>query len=296
MTFSIVACDSVAGDWGVAVASKFPAVGAVVPWAAAGAGAVATQAWANVSYGPAGLAMLAENLGAEDVLASLLEDDEAVRDRQVGLVDRAGRAASYTGEGCMPWAGGITAEGFACQGNILTGPEVVQAMARTFEEAPGELVDRLLAALSAGEAAGGDRRGKQSAALLVVREGGGYGGRSDRYIDLRVDDHAEPVRELLRVFSVYDREYLVREDPLVAASGEAVKDLQVRLRSLGRYEGPVHGELDKATRAALAGFAGEYNLEARIRDDDRIHESLIRELRDVTPEIDDDAGAGGRSG
>ncbi|MBA3738944.1 MAG: DUF1028 domain-containing protein, partial [Actinobacteria bacterium] len=228
--------------------------------------------------------------------ASLLEDDEAVRDRQVGLVDRAGRAASYTGEGCMPWAGGITGDGFACQGNILTGPEVVQAMARTFEEAPGELVDRLLDAISAGEAAGGDRRGKQSAALLVVRDGGGYGGRSDRYIDLRVDDHEEPVRELLRVFSVYDREYLVREDPLVTASAEAVEDLQVRLRSLGRYEGQVSGELDEATRTALASFAGEYNLEAKIRDDDQLHESLIRELRDVTPEIDGDAGAGRRSG
>lgn len=296
MTFSIVACDSTAGDWGVAVASKFPAVGAVAPWAAAGAGAVATQAWANVSYGPSGLAMLAENLAAEDVLSSLLEDDEAVRDRQVGLVDRLGRAASFTGEGCMPWAGGITGDGFACQGNILTGPEVVQAMARTFEDAAGDLVDRLLAALSAGEAAGGDRRGKQSAALLVAREGGGYGGRSDRYVDLRVDDHSEPVRELLRVFSVYDREYLVRQDPLVVASPEAVRDLQARLRSLGRYDGPIDGDLDGATRDALAGFAGVYNLEAKIRDDDQLHESLIRELRDVTPEIEEDAGAGRRSG
>jgi uncharacterized Ntn-hydrolase superfamily protein len=285
VTFSIVGADPAAGDWGVAVASKFPAVGAVVPWAQAGAGAIATQAWANVSYGPSGLALLAEGLAADAVVSTLVEDDEERAQRQVGLVDREGRAATFTGDKCMEWAGGIAGKGFACQGNIIAGPQVLQAMGRTFENASGELVDRLLAALAAGEDAGGDRRGKQSAAILVVREAGGYGGRSDRYIDLRVDDHGEPVRELLRIFELYDREYLVRNDPLLPASPLLVTELQRRLSAMGRYPDRPSGELDETTRAALAGFAGEFNLESKLRDDDQLYESLVREIRDVTPQV-----------
>ena len=285
-TFSIVACDLSSGDWGVAVASKFPAVGSVVPWAMAGAGAVATQAWANVSYGPAGLDLLAEGRSSEEVVRTLTGGDRRRDRRQLGVVDAQGRAASFTGPGCMQWAGHEVGDGFACQGNILTGPEVVQAMAATYREAEGDLVDRLLLALQAGEAAGGDRRGKQSAAILVVREGGGYDGGNDRYVDLRVDDHEEPVQELRRVFSVFDEQYLVRSDPLIPATAGLVEELQRRLRALGQYGGPLSGVLDEPTRTGLDAFAGEYNLEGRLRSDDLLSETLIRELRELTADLD----------
>jgi len=285
LTFSIVAHDPAAGDWGVAVASKFPAVGAVVPFVRAGAGAVATQAWANVAYGPDGLDLLAEGRSAEEVVVALTEGDDVRDQRQVGVVDSAGRPATFTGPRCMPWAGGVTGKGFACQGNILTGPEVVEAMARAFAGTGGELVDRLLAALAAGDAAGGDRRGRQSAAVYVARAGGGYGGRSDRYVDLRVDEHREPVQELLRVFEVFDREYLVRNDPLLPATPALVEEVQQRLRALGRYRGDATPRLDDATREAMAEWAGEYNLEERLRSDDLLSEMLVRELRDVTPDV-----------
>jgi uncharacterized Ntn-hydrolase superfamily protein len=285
VTFSIVAADPVREEWGVAVASKFLAVGAVVSFAEAGVGAVATQAWANVAFGADGIALLSAGRSAEDVLSALLESDDGRSQRQVGVVDRRGLAATFTGDGCMEWAGGVAGEGFACQGNILVGPEVVDEMARTFREADGELVDRLLAALVAGDAAGGDRRGKQSAALLVVRANGGYGGRSDRYVDLRVDDHAEPVQELRRIFTLYDREYLVRNDPLLPATPALVEEIQRRLRRSSHYEGEVSARLDEPTRAALEAFAGEFNLEARLRSDDLLSEALVRELRDITPEL-----------
>lgn len=284
MTFSIVAADGEAGDWGVAVASKFPAVGAVVPWARARAGAVATQSYANTSFGPRGLELMAAGASAQDALDRMLGDDDERAQRQVGAVDPDGRAATFTGDGCMPWAGGRTGDGYACQGNILTGADVVDAVARTFEATEGDLVDRLLAALLAGDAAGGDRRGRQSAALLVVRPAGGYGGYTDRYVDLRVDDHPDAVRELARVFAAYDRDILIRNDPELEATAELVAELQRRLAALGRYDGPSDGSYDEATRSAIADFAGEQNLEGKVRDDDRIYESIVREIRDVTPE------------
>ena len=285
MTFSIVAADPAAGDWGVAVASKFPCVGAVVPWAKARVGAVATQSWANTSFGPEGLALVASGLPGEEALARLLEEDEGREDRQVGVVDTAGGVATFTGSKCMDWAGGVTGRGFAAQGNILVGEQVVADMSRAFAGTEGDLCDRLLAALLAGDRAGGDRRGRQSAALLVVREGGGYEGRNDRYIDLRVDDHPDAPRELARVFDVYDTTVLVRNDPLLPATSELVADLQRRLAALGRYEGDPSGAYDAATREAVAGWAGEHNLEGRLRDDDHLSSQLVAELRDVTPEI-----------
>jgi uncharacterized Ntn-hydrolase superfamily protein len=285
MTFSIVAADLAAGDWGVAVASKFPCVGAVVPWAKAGVGAVATQSWANTSFGPEGLALVASGLPGEEALARLLEEDEGREDRQVGVVDTAGGVATFTGSKCMDWAGGVTGRGFAAQGNILVGEHVVAEMSRVFGGTEGDLCDRLLAALLAGDRTGGDRRGRQSAALLVVREGGGYEGRNDRYIDLRVDDHPDAPRELARVFDVYDTTVLVRNDPLLPATSELVTDLQRRLAALGRYEGDPSGAYDAATREAVAGWAGEHNLEGRLRDDDQLSSQLVAELRDVTPEI-----------
>jgi uncharacterized Ntn-hydrolase superfamily protein len=285
LTFSIVAADIEAGDWGVAVASKFPAVGVVVPWARAGAGAVATQSWANTTYGWRGLDLMADGLTAERTLDRLLKDDEGREQRQVGLVDAAGRSATFTGSECMPWSGGRVGHGYACQGNILVGEEVVASAARGFETAEGELVDRLVTALLAGDQAGGDRRGRQSAALLVVRPGGGYEGHTDRYVDLRVDDHPDAPAELARVFEVYDREMLIRNDPLLEATPTLVAELQRRLAALGRLDGDPHGTYDAATRQAIAGYAGEINLEGKLRDDDLIYESLVREIRDVTPEV-----------
>jgi uncharacterized Ntn-hydrolase superfamily protein len=286
MTFSIVGTDMASGDWGIAVASKFPCVGAVVPWARAGAGAVATQSWANTSFGPDGLALMASGVAAQEALDRLLAADEGREDRQAGFVDSSGRAATFTGSKCMDWAGGVTGEGFAAQGNILAGDAVVAELARSFIGSDGDLCDRLLGALVAGDAAGGDKRGRQSAALLIVRAEGGYEGRNDRYIDLRVDDHPDPIVELQRIFAVWDDSMLVRHDPLLDATSELVRDLQRRLSALGRYDGESTGVYDDATRAALGGWAGEYNLEGRLRDDDLISQLLVREIRDITPEID----------
>jgi uncharacterized Ntn-hydrolase superfamily protein len=285
MTFSIVAADLEAGDWGVAVASKFPAVGVVVPWARAGVGAVATQSYANTSFGWRGLDLVAEGASGQEALERLLVDDEDREQRQVGVVDAEGRPATFTGSGCMAWAGGRTGEGYACQGNILVGHEVVDGMGRAFEEAEGDLVDRLIAALVAGDRAGGDRRGRQSAALVVARAEGGYGGYTDRYVDLRVDDHPSATTELVRLFDIWDREMLIRNDPLLQADRELVSDLQRRLAALGRYSGATNGEYDLDTREAIGRFAGEQNLEGRLREDDQIYESIVREIRDVTPEI-----------
>jgi uncharacterized Ntn-hydrolase superfamily protein len=285
VTFSIAAADPEAGDWGVAVASKFLCVGAVVPWAKAGVGAVATQSWANTAFGPDGLGLMGEGVPAGQSLRRVLDGDAGREDRQVGFVDAAGRAATFTGSKCMDWAGGATGRRFATQGNILVGEEVVAEMARVFSAAEGDLCDRLLAALLAGDAAGGDRRGRQSAALLVVRAGGGYEGWNDRYIDLRVDDHPDAPRELARIFDVYDTTILIRNDPLLPAVPDLVADLQRRLGALGRYVGTPSGVYDDGTRTALAEWAGEYNLEGRLRDDDQISNQLVEEIRDVTPEI-----------
>ncbi|HEX6130169.1 MAG TPA: DUF1028 domain-containing protein [Actinomycetota bacterium] len=287
MTFSIVARDPATGDLGVAVASKFPAVGAVVPYARAGVGAVATQAWANTDLGPDGLALMADGASGTEAIARLTDADRGRDDRQAGFVDARGDAATFTGPKCMAWAGGVVVGEAAIQGNILVGPEVVDAMARAFTETVGDLCDRLLAAVLAGDAAGGDRRGRQSAALLVVREGGGYEGRNDRYVDLRVDDHPEAPSELARVFEMYDATVLVRHDPTVEATPQAVREVQLRLAALGRLElpsGPTD-EFDAATSAALEDWAGEVNLEGRLHDDGTFSQHLLNELRDITPEV-----------
>jgi uncharacterized Ntn-hydrolase superfamily protein len=209
-TFSIVAYDAESGDLGVAVESRFLGVGSVVPWAKAGVGAVATQAWANVLYGAEGLALLEDGRDAAAAVAALTEADAGRDRRQLGIVDARGRAAAYTGKGCHAWAGHRTGDGFAVQGNILVGPEVLDAMAAAFLAARGELADRLVEALAAGQRAGGDRRGQQSAALLVVRKNGGYGGNNDRYVDLRVEDGKEPIVELKRLLALYKRDRLGR--------------------------------------------------------------------------------------
>lgn len=211
-TFSIVAVDPETGEIGVAVQSRIVGVGAVVPWARAGIGAVATQGWANVRYGPVGLAILELGSTSAQAIEMLTRADPEKGSRQVGIVDAAGNAATFTGDDCEAWAGGREGEGYAVQGNLLAGREVVDAMAEAFENSSGDLLaERLLAALEAGQAAGGDRRGKQSAALLVVRRGWGYGGGNDRFRDVRVDEHEHPIAELRRVYEKH-RDLFPRPD------------------------------------------------------------------------------------
>jgi uncharacterized Ntn-hydrolase superfamily protein len=267
-TFSIVARDPTNGDLGVAVQSKFLAVGSVVPWARAGAGAVATQSYANVTYGPEGLRLMAAGWTAQEALNHLLVMDEGASHRQVVLVDAAGRAAAHTGEDCHDWKGHIVGDGYACAGNILVGEETVQAMAGTFEEIEGPLPERLLAALAAGQAAGGDSRGQQSAALLVVRVAGSYGGRIDRHVDLRVDDHPQPITELERILGLH-RLYLTKSAPdeLIAVDEAIARELQRMLQSAGHYQGQVTGAYDEATKKALWDVYGIENLEERWHDE-----------------------------
>jgi uncharacterized Ntn-hydrolase superfamily protein len=200
-TYSIVAFDPQNKQWGVAVQSKFVAVGAVVPWAQSGVGAIATQAFANVTYGADGLDLLASGKSASEVV-KILTDRDSNRDlRQLGVVDAQGGVATFTGLKAMEWAGGKTGKNYAIQGNILAGPGVVNAMATAYEQARGDFGERLIQALDAGEKAGGDRRGRQSAALLIVKKNAGYAGQNDRYRDLRVDDHTDPINELLRIYN-----------------------------------------------------------------------------------------------
>ena len=201
-TFSIVGRDPENGDLGVAVQSKFFAVGAVVPWAKAGIGAIATQSWTNTTYGSKGLALLGNGLTAQQALDQLVADDDGRSQRQVGIIDADGNVANYTGDECLEWAGARSGENYTAQGNLLTGEAVVDAMGEAFEETEGELAEKLMAALIAGQEKGGDRRGQQAAALLVVRENGGEGGFDDRYIDLRVDDHKQPIKELHRLLKI----------------------------------------------------------------------------------------------
>src|SRR6478609_2733142 len=234
-TYSIVACDLDAGQWGVATQSKFLAVGSVVPWAEANVGAVATQSYANPSYGPDGLGLLRDGVSAEDTVARLTEADEGRDQRQLGIVDAQGRAATYTGSGCHYWAGGRTGPCFAAQGNILVSGETVDALATTFEQTQGRpLAERLLECLAAAQAAGGDRRGQQAAGLLVVERDGGYAGLSDVLVDLRVDDHERPVTELARIYELHQMFFgKTPRERWVAVDDELRGELEQRLGRLG---------------------------------------------------------------
>jgi uncharacterized Ntn-hydrolase superfamily protein len=263
-TFSIAAYDPDSPAWGVAVASKFPAVGARVPWASSKGGALATQAYANTSFGPRGLEMMAAGASAQETLEALLSSDSDREHRQVGIVDLQGRAATYTGKECLSWAGGKTGDHFASQGNILTGPETIEAMAATFAETPGELPDRLLAALLAGDRAGGDRRGRQSAALFVVKPEAGYGAFDDIWIDYRVDDHPDPVPrlgELLEMHWLYFGKSPAEDR--IKIEGPVAAQLQEMMARLSYYAGAANGVYDPATRSALERFIGNENFEDR---------------------------------
>jgi uncharacterized Ntn-hydrolase superfamily protein len=244
VTYSIVALDPATGDLGVAVQSKFLAVGAVVPWARAGVGAIATQSFANVTYGPNGLALLAGGRSAADTLAELVAQDPLREQRQAGIVDGHGGAATHTGRECFAWAGGRTGAGYAAQGNILAGAAVVDGIADTFEAGGRPFPELLIGCLAAAEAAGGDRRGRESAALLIVRVDGGYGGGNDIWIDLRVDQHDDPVPELARVLSMH-RLYLDRPavDDLVPIDDAVGRELTTLLTSVGAHPGGRFGEV-----------------------------------------------------
>jgi uncharacterized Ntn-hydrolase superfamily protein len=266
-TYSIVACDLETGEWGVAVQSKFLAVGSVVPWAEPHVGAIATQAYANPSYGPEGLVLLRDGVAADDVVRRLVDADEGRDERQLGIVDRDGNAAAWTGPACNDWAGHRTGRCYAVQGNILVGSETVDALAVTFEQTQGERLERrLIECLAAAQLAGGDRRGQQSAALLLVRRNGGYARLSDVVVDLRVDDHPRPIDELRRLYGLHDRLFgaTPREDWL-KLEGELEREVRDRLTRLG-YD-------------SLHAFAGVENLEERVGETGEIDPVVLEALR-----------------
>lgn len=261
-TFSIVGHDPETGELGVAVQSKFLGSGSVVPWAKADVGAVATQSLANPSYGPQGLQLLEEGYTPEEVVRKLTEDDSERELRQVGIVDAKGEAATFTGENCYEWAGGQTGPHYAVQGNILVSEETVKEMATTFEKAEGSLADRLLQSLQAGQMAGGDKRGKQSAALLVVKKNGGYGGFNDRFIDLRVDEHDEPIHELVRIYHLQQLYFgATKEENVVSIEGEVKEELLKQLKRLGYL--PTVYVVDSIMYKAFTSFLHRENFEER---------------------------------
>ncbi|HEX6681013.1 MAG TPA: DUF1028 domain-containing protein [Gaiellaceae bacterium] len=273
-TYSIAACDLKAGQWGVATQSKFLAVGSVVPWAEPRAGAIATQAYANPRYGSEGLALLREGLTAEQVVDRLTSADEGRDHRQLGIVDEEGRSASFTGEECLDWAGGRTGPCYAAQGNILVSAATVDAIAETFEASTGALADRLLDCLDAAQAAGGDRRGQQSAAILVVEKDGGYAKLSDVVVELRVEDHERPLDELRRLYRLHQALFgeTPREEWLTVDDSLA-DELRGRLAKLG-YEGDLEDAFNR--------WAGNVNLEERIDGVAEIDPVVLEELRELS--------------
>lgn len=234
MTYSIIGFDPKEKEWGIAVQSKFLGVGAVVPFAEANTGAIATQSYANTTYGPEGLKLLKEGKTAQEVVDLLTEADEDRAFRQLGVIDAQGNAATYTGDKCYNWAGGQTGAYYAAQGNILVSEETVHAMGETFTKTEGTLAERLLKALEAGQNAGGDSRGQQSAALLVVKEKGGYAGFNDRYIDLRVDDHPQPIEELIRIYQLQQLYFApTKQENVLEITGDLEQTLKTQLGKLG---------------------------------------------------------------
>jgi uncharacterized Ntn-hydrolase superfamily protein len=285
-TFSIVARDPVTQELGVAVQSKFLAVGAVVPWAKANVGAIATQAFANLDYGEIGLKLLEKGYTAEETLKALLALDPGCEDRQVGIVDAQGGSVSFTGDRCRLWAGGLYGENFACQGNILVNGETVEALADTFENSNGTLARRLLGALAAAQEAGGDSRGRQSAALLIVRENGSYGGYNDRAIDLRVDDDPEPIEKLEHLLTLHEMYFEVpsRQDHM-DVTPEIARTIHEALEALGYTPGnlAVRPYFEGQLKEAYVSFCGRENFETRLLPgeviDRRVYQHLIQKAK-----------------
>jgi uncharacterized Ntn-hydrolase superfamily protein len=273
-TYSIAACDLDAGQWGVATQSKFLAVGSVVPWAEPRVGAIATQAYANPRYGSEGLGLLREGLSAEEVVQRLTAADEGRDQRQLGVVDSEGRSASFTGAECLDWAGGRTGPCYAAQGNILVSAATVDAIAETFESSKGTLAERLLDCLDAAQAAGGDRRGQQSSALLVVEQDGGYAKLSDTIVELRVEDHELPLTELRRLYRLHEALFgETPRDEWLTVDDALANELRQRLAKLG-YDGELEDALNK--------WAGNANLEERVDGVAEIDPIVLEELRELS--------------
>jgi uncharacterized Ntn-hydrolase superfamily protein len=272
VTYSIVACDLERREWGVAVASKFLAIGALSAWAEPEVGAVATQSWIRAAYGPDGLRLLAGGVSAAEALRRLLAGDEQREQRQVGIVDRAGGAATHTGAECLDWAGDRLGPGYAAQGNMLVSAETVEALADTFEAAgPGPLTEHLLSALAAGQTAGGDRRGQQAAAIRVVRRGAGYGG-ADILVDLRVDDNETPIAELRRLYTLHQLHFgATPDEQWLPLDAQLEAELRARLDRLGYTSGDL--------AADLGTWAGVENLEERVRGVASLDPVVLTELR-----------------
>ncbi|MFP7442309.1 DUF1028 domain-containing protein [Bacillus infantis] len=277
MTFSIVGYDPKEKEWGIAVQSKFLGVGAVVPFAKAGVGAVATQSYANTAYGPQALELMEQGKTAQEALDLITAEDPDKELRQVGIVDFEGNGATFTGNGCYDWAGGTAGTYFAAQGNILVDENTVKAMADTFTSSEGTLAERLLASLNAGQEAGGDSRGQQSAALLVVKEKGGYGGFNDRYIDLRVDDHHDPITELIRIYHLQQLYFAPsREGRVADIEGDVEAELGSQLVRLGYLEKVASGE---ELYKALKTYIHTENFEEREQDEGKIDLDILEYMK-----------------
>lgn len=278
MTFSIVGYDPQEKEWGIAVQSKFLGVGAVVPFAKAGVGAVATQSYANTAYGPQALELMAQGKTAEEVMELITKDDKDKEMRQVGIIDAEGNAATFTGTYCYDWAGGVTGNHFAAQGNILVDEKTVQAMAETFEATEGSLAHRLLMALDTGQQAGGDSRGQQSAALLVVKEKGGYGGYNDRFIDLRVDDHPEPIKELIRIYGLQQLYFAPsKPEKVVAIDGDVKEDVINHLKRLDYLKSAPANE--EELHKALTAYLHTENFEEREQKQGKIDLEVLEFMK-----------------
>lgn len=280
-TFSIVGRDPVTGELGIAVQSKFLAVGAAVPWAKAGAGAIATQALANLDYGEVGLKLLEKGYTAKETLDALLALDDKREDRQIGIVDIMGNSAAFTGKNCFNWAGHKNGVNFSCQGNILVSEETVKVMAETFENGEGTLARRLLNALDKAQDAGGDRRGRQSAALLIVKENGSYGGYNDRYVDLRVDDDPDPIKKLIYLLDLHELYFgKTKYEEKIAVDYNVGCRIQSALKKLGYYEGDIDGRFEGQIRNAFDAFCGIENFEERMLEGNFIDKKVLEFLVD----------------
>ena len=277
-TFSIVAADPETGEVGVAVQSKFLAVGSVVPWAKANVVAVATQSWANTAYGPEGLAFLEKGLSPEEVIDKLVADDSGRSLRQVAVINSAGEASAFTGHECYDWAGHKIGKHHSCQGNILVSEKTVSEMSKVFEESEGPLAERMLKAISAAQHAGGDSRGKQSAAVYVLQEGAGYGGYNDVKVDLRVDDHPEPIEELQRLYELH-KMYAAPSEEKLAIDGDVLETVVEQLVKTDLLAAVDHSSYDAEVKEALKTFVLRENFDDHWSEDALIYETVLDYLK-----------------
>ncbi|WP_394121491.1 DUF1028 domain-containing protein [Planococcus donghaensis] len=277
-TFSIVAADPETGEVGVAVQSKFLAVGSVVPWAKADVGAVATQSWANTAFGPEGLKLLEKGLTPEEVIDKLVADDPGRSLRQVAIINSNGEASAFTGDECYDWAGHKVGKHHSCQGNILVSEKTVSEMSRAFEESDGPLAERMLTAISAAQQAGGDSRGKQSAAVYVLQKGAGYGGYNDVKVDLRVDDHPEPIEELQRLYELH-KMYAAPSEEKLAIEGDVLETVVEKLVEIGLLASADHSSYDVKVKEALKTFVLRENFDDHWSEDALIDETVLNYLK-----------------